>query len=93
MQRLLAKVSKPEFALLAAVAVKVLSLLTPANSMMQGKSCSITLAAELRSNAREAITQMMICSLRNLLPVDTGMIKDEQPRKQRAEQASDQGSI
>ena len=57
-QGLLAKVSKPEFAFQAAVAVKVLSLLEPANSMMQGKSCNIMLAAELLTSAREAIIQL-----------------------------------
>ena len=40
-QVLLGKVSKPEFALIAAVAVKILTLLSPANAMMQGKSCNV----------------------------------------------------
>jgi len=50
--------SKPEFTLMATVAVKVLSLLTPANSMMQGKSCNIMLAVELLSSANAAIKQL-----------------------------------
>ena len=48
---LLGKVSKPQFALMAAVTVQILSLLTPANRMMQGKSCNKVLAKELIRSA------------------------------------------
>ena len=50
--------SKPEFTLLQLVTVKLLSLLTSANSTMHGKSCNIMLAVELLSSANAAIKQL-----------------------------------
>jgi len=80
-QGLLAKVSKPEFAFQAAVAVKVLSLLVPANSMMQGKSCNIMLAAELLTSAREAIIQLRSDTQFDAFATEAGMLKDDQPTR------------
>jgi hypothetical protein len=57
-QGLISKLSKPQFALMAAVTVKVLYLLAPENTMMQGKSCNMALATELISCATSEISSM-----------------------------------
>jgi len=46
-QGLLGKVSKPEFALMAAIVVKLLSIMKPANAMLQSKTCNMGIASEL----------------------------------------------
>ena len=43
---LLSKVSKPEFNFFANATVKIMALLLPANSLLQGRSCSASLAME-----------------------------------------------
>jgi len=81
-QGLLAEVSKPEFTLMATVAVKVLSLLSPANRMMQAKSCNIMLAAELVTPANADIKQQRTEEQFEELATEAGMKKNEQPRIQ-----------
>lgn len=55
---LLTKVSKPEFQFLAVAAVKILALLSPANSMLQGRSCNVSLAMELIQTAKQSIVEL-----------------------------------
>ena len=80
---LLAKVSQPEFAFMAAVAVKVLSLLTPANSMMQAKSCNMMQAAELLACAKDNILELRSDKHFQQFAEDAGMKRDDQKRVQR----------
>jgi hypothetical protein len=49
------EVSKPEFNCFANATVKILSLLLPANSLLQGRSCNASLAMELISTAKQNI--------------------------------------
>ena len=44
---LLFKVSKPEFNFFANATVRILALLSPANSLLQGRSCSASLAMDV----------------------------------------------
>jgi hypothetical protein len=55
---LLTKVSKPEFQFLAVAAVKILALLSPANSMLQSRSCNVSLAMELIQTAKQSIVEL-----------------------------------
>ena len=55
---LLSKVPTPKFAFKAAVAVKILTLLSPVNAMMQEKSWNVALATELITNATSEISLM-----------------------------------
>ena len=52
---LLSKVSKPEFNFFANATVETLALLSPANSLLQGRSCNASLAMELISTAKQNI--------------------------------------
>ena len=62
---------------MAIVAVKVLSLLSPANRMMQAKSCNIILAAELVTSANAALTQMRSEKQLEKFATEAGMKKDD----------------
>jgi hypothetical protein len=48
-------VSEPEFNFFANATVKILALLSPANSLLQGRSCNASLAMELISTAKQNI--------------------------------------
>jgi len=60
---------------MATVAVKVLSLLSPANRMMQAKSCNIMLAAELVTSANADIKQLRTEEQFEELATEAGMKK------------------
>jgi len=75
---LLAKVSQLEFAFMAAVAVTVLSLLTPANNTMQAKSCNMMQVAELLACAKDNILELRSDKHFQQFAQDAGMKKDDQ---------------
>ena len=52
---LLSKVPKPEFNFFANATVEILALLSPANSLLQGRSCTASLVMELISTAKQKI--------------------------------------
>ena len=52
---LLFKVSKPEFNFFADATVKILALLSPANSLLQCHSCNASLAMDVISTAKQNI--------------------------------------
>lgn len=53
-----AYVSKAEFACVAAIVVRILSILQPANAMMQGKSCNMSAAMDLMASSIASLTEL-----------------------------------
>jgi len=51
-------VLKPEFACMSVIVVKVLSLLQPANAMLQGKACNMSVAIELIQASIASLTEL-----------------------------------
>jgi len=85
-QGLLIKVSKPEFVFMADVTVAVLSLLSPANAMLQGKRCTFSAATDLISSSREAIEALRTDDKYAEFAAEAGIpIRDAHPRRNRTQ--------
>ena len=86
-QSLLNKVSKPQFSFMAAASIKIFSLLTSANSMMQGKSCNVSVATELISSAALAIKNMRSSDKFGEFASTAGLTQEDQepPKCQRVQ--------
>ena len=85
---LLGKVNKPEFALMTEIIVRLLTIMKPANAMLQSKTCNMGIALEL--------VQSVITSYKELRNVESfaefakkaGLDQQEVPPVQRPKRAT-----